>query len=100
MEEIAQSSKVDKRTKEYKSLKSESTFIDYLIETGTLMKRVILQDTVESWTGEPERAFYSGSSRPSRCGKIYYAPEGVLIIQAKGHSIILPTTMIKYGFPL
>jgi hypothetical protein len=82
------------------SPKSENPLITHIKTTGVALKRVVLQDVVVSWTGEPERAFYSDKSKPSRIGKIWYTPEGMVIEQSKGHQILLPVTMVKYAFPL
>lgn len=106
--------KIDKRTKEYREMKQaeigDSTassnidrdYFDQLRDSAVLMRKVILQDVVESWTMDPERAFYDPKekAKKSRTGKIYYTTSTVLIEQDKGHKIILPTTMVKYALPL
>lgn len=114
--------KIDKRTKEYKKQTGTTYKVDVHDNTSTLreiystthsdlieelkghaikMKKVILQDVVESCTGDPERCFYDSleKNRKSRTGRIWYTPHIVLIEQDKNHKIILPTTMVKYAIP-
>lgn len=89
-------------------IKTNPTVMDIVKETGTLMRRVVIDDTATSWTGDPENAFYSddapygktGKPKLSRLGKIWYTPHTVVVEQKNGYHIVIPTSRVRYSLPL
>lgn len=109
-------SKVDKRTKEYKTNltqinKPEETKASYkylvdenlwdsLKESGFPVKEAVFHRTVKSGSGEPETAFYASGAKPSRTASMWYSPCGLLCEQAKEKKVIIPLANVVYALPL
>ena len=72
--------------------------VDYIIDTGIPVKRVVFHDTVLSYgdgsQGTPEFAFYATNAKPSRTAIMWYHALGLLLEQ-KGKYKIVPLANVK-----
>lgn len=97
--ETSTETKVDKRTKEYKS-STPTADISKLIELGVPLQMAVFHRTILSYGGnrggEPETALFAPApkgkpptAKPSRTANLWYTPHGI-VVEQKGRYKLIP----------